>query len=407
MADLIVVGAGLTGLYASALAASRGADVILVSRGRGGLSFSHGCIDVWPRATDLDPAGADDHTNPYALAGRQALQRAAHVLLAIAGESDLEYVGAPDTQLTTLTPLGALRPTQLAPASSVVTLDTFTLRTAIAGVIGFRDFDPALTRRGLRSQGIEIAPPRMLPMPTNHERRDAYATDLAAWLDATSVIPDLARLWRPHLSGIKTLGLPAILGLTHPGQVVAQLEEALGLAVFEIPTLPPSVPGIRLEMALREHALRSGVTYVEGPSAIGRVDGRDTPRAVGVVADAHGAQRVFHGTNTLLATGGVLHGGLVSLPDGQVQEAVFDLPVTHTPGREAWLTARPGDSQPYAGFGVRVNARMQPLGADGEPVVANLYAAGGLIAGPDRTLGGCRQGIDLATAHKAVEVILG
>ena len=46
MIDLLVIGAGLTGLFASWLAARRGARTMLIAYGRGGLELSNGCLAV-------------------------------------------------------------------------------------------------------------------------------------------------------------------------------------------------------------------------------------------------------------------------------------------------------------------------------------------------------------------------
>jgi glycerol-3-phosphate dehydrogenase subunit B len=108
----------------------------------------------------------------------------------------------------------------------------------------------------------------------------------------------------------------------------------------------------------------------------------------------------------ILATGGVLHGGLLARQDGRVQESVFDLPLTFSAERAGWATATPLGPQPYELFGLDVGTDMRPLGGDGEPMFENLFAAGGILAGADRTAEGSRQGIGLATGLRAVEAAL-
>jgi glycerol-3-phosphate dehydrogenase subunit B len=102
----------------------------------------------------------------------------------------------------------------------------------------------------------------------------------------------------------------------------------------------------------------------------------------------------------------MLHGGLVARQDGRVQESVFDLPVVSEKDRTAWAGPSPLTSQPYASFGIAVARDMRPTGPDGVPIFKNLFAAGGVLAGADRTAEGSRQGIDLATAYRAVEAAL-
>jgi glycerol-3-phosphate dehydrogenase subunit B len=45
---------------------------------------------------------------------------------------------------------------------------------------------------------------------------------------------------------------------------------------------------------------------------------------------------------------------------------------------------------------------MQPLDAEGAPVLANVFAAGHLLAGFNPLTDGCAEGVALATAYKAV-----
>ena len=59
-------------------------------------------------------------------------------------------------------------------------------------------------------------------------------------------------------------------GCDHHAEVIARVQQALsGAPIFEIPTLPPSVPGIRLYRALRERLRGHGVRIEIGMEAIG------------------------------------------------------------------------------------------------------------------------------------------
>jgi glycerol-3-phosphate dehydrogenase subunit B len=405
MPDLVVVGAGLTGLFAAHLAAVRGAHVTLVSLGRGGLSLSLGCLDALIPGSSF-PEG-DPTPDPLNLAGLGALQAALDHLQAILDEAGLDYAGRLGAHVETLTPLGRRRPTQFAPESMVLPPQLPDGRAAVAGIQGFRDFAPALVVRGWQGPGV---PPECLddlPWPGDPPRRDLYASDLARQLENHDLSTSLCELWRPRLKGIECLGVPAVLGLSQHRRLKAEIEASLGITLFEIPTLPPSVPGLRLENALRHAALAAGVSFIEGARAIGRIEGHGANRrATGVLAETAGGRRTLLADRTLLATGGILHGGLQTDHAGKVSEAVFRVPVVTHASRGSWVGTGIGGEHAYPSFGILVNERMQPLGDTGQIFAADLYAAGGLLAGPDRVRRGCRQGVDLATAHRAVEVML-
>ncbi len=246
-----------------------------------------------------------------------------------------------------------------------------------------------------------------MPLPGPTPRRDQYATDLARLFEDPSWRETAVRAWRPALVGASHLGLPATLGLRLHQSVWQDLQDRLELPVFEIPTLPPCLPGLRLEWVLRRACQREGVDFLEGAPAVGRVERRQSrARVAGAVAMAAGGPQAFDAGAVVLASGDFLHGGLVGRQNGLVQESVFDLPVVHNPDRSTWVSPHAGDTQPYASFGLRVDASMRPLDPGGQPMFPNLFAAGGLLAGARRAEEGSRQGIALGTAFRAVECAL-
>src|SRR5437773_900514 len=60
------------------------------------------------------------------------------------------------------------------------------------------------------------------------------------------------------------VALPAVLGLQDHAEALADAVNALGHPVFEIPTLPPSVPGLRLYEALTARATQRGAAMQIG-----------------------------------------------------------------------------------------------------------------------------------------------
>jgi len=321
-------------------------------------------------------------------------------------EQGLPYERGAGVNLLAPTALGTLRAAALTPESQSLSRIRPNARVGVAGIEGFRDFSAQLAAAGkLWHRPVTVLPD--LPPPSPPARRELYSTDLALQFDGREALHQLARRWTVPLHGVEALLMPAVLGWHHHAEVHRTLEQELGIPIVEIPTLPPSVPGLRLERALHLAAQAAGVQYVEGSRALGRVAGRTRGRrADAVAALTQGGMRLFPAQAVILATGGALHGGWRLNSDGEGRESVFGLPLAHRPDAGEWTATKMTSSQPYAYFGVRVDRDLRPLAADGSTAFENVFAVGGLLSGADRTRDGSRQGIDLATAYRAVRVAL-
>ncbi len=400
--DVIVVGAGLAGLSAALFAAEQGASLLLVSYGRGSLGISTGCIDIWKSATPSHslPKMRGDH--PYALVGYQCIRESIASFKRFSHRAGYELHGKLSENIQLPSPFGAAKITCLAPYSlhngrlglkQPITLGQFQ---------SFRDFSPFIMKKNLDRAGFRIASILELPLFDLPLGRDAYSTDLAHLFEDASWRDEIIRSWRPHLAGVDRLGIPAVLGIKQHHEILDELENELETVIFEIPTLPPVISGMRLERALRESLFSKQVEIIEGSRAIGRIDGRSRGQQVrGIVLQTSGGPRVFESKSVILATGGLLNGGLVALRGKQVKESVFDLPIAINHDVDQWTVENILKPQPFARIGIRVDEDMQPLGVDHQPLFKNLFAAGGIIGGSDRSSEGSRQGIDIATAYRA------
>jgi glycerol-3-phosphate dehydrogenase subunit B len=403
--DLVVVGAGLAGMFAGLLAARRGLRTLVLARGNGGTHVGPGTIDVWGYRAGTRAALADspmeelgrldDPRHPLNIAGRPALEAALSEFQSICAESGYALAGSLDHNFHMPTAVGAVRPSCLVPESFAAGDVRGAGELTLADIPGFRDFYAALAAANLRAAGYP-ARALSLPLPRLPARRESFATDLARLLDQAAYRAEVAERWRPALQGVTRLGLPAVLGLRPPSTAWRELSERLGVALFEIPLMPPSVPGMRLFEILLSALQAAGGRLILGPRVRGwvGVDGR----AAGVVVE-QSRPRAYAARHVVLATGGMRHGGLHTPGPGQIYEGVFGLPVQSGP---EWFSALYWEPHPYACFGLRVDDQFQPLGPDGQPVYANVFAVGGLLAGADRDIEGSREGIDLATSYQAV-----
>jgi len=415
--DVIVIGSGPAGLAAALRAAEAGATTALLAKGIGTTHWAAGWVDVlgyWPLgSTDpirnprdaLSALVAEEPDHPYARAGLQAIEAGLAAFLRAAAAGGVPYEGSLDRNVLVPTPAGARRPACLVPHAMQRGTDLPEGKTMIVGIAGQRDFYPSYICANLQAQGCD-AHGKFVDVPAVRARHPQTTVTLAALLEDRAVLDELIGAVRPHAAGCDRIGLPAVLGLTRHEEVLRAVEEGLGLPVFEIPTLPPSVPGVRLFEALRAQAARRGVRITIGSEIIEKVAQGDHVTAVGTEAAAR-VQRHSAGI-FILATGGILGGGIVAGRDGALREVALDLPIEGPSSRQSWFAPLALAPQGHAIFraGIRVNGAMQPVDARGNVVYRNVYAAGAVLAGADVWREKSHEGVAWSTGFRAADAAI-
>ncbi len=424
MSDLFIVGAGLSGLLAAHTAAKAGLRVQVAAKGLGSMHWSAGTVDVMgytaeemsrPVRRPLDAIqalSASHPEHPYALLGAHQVQGALDEFVALAGELGLPYAGAATTGDNLLLPsaVGALRPTFLAPQAQLAGDASRAEPMLIVGFHGLRDFYPELIAENLLKQGFQ-ARAAFLPLSLLTEQSDRNNVQLALALDDKArrmkLGAELARLGQPG----ERIGLPAILGLDDHMAALADLQAAAGVPIFEIPTLPPSVPGMRLFKALRARLWQMDVQLYAGIEAIGAetIAANGAAGRVQWVETATSSRPMKNRAKAyLLATGGILGGGFDSDHTGKIWETVFGLPLTIPQKRYEWFRPAFMDpaGHPVFNGGVAVDQRMQPVDAAGKVIYSNLWAAGGALACVDPIQQHSLEGIAIATGIAAGQAIV-
>ena len=152
---------------------------------------------------------------------------------------------------------------------------------------------------------------------------------------------------------------------------------------------------------LREAGTRVvlGVRAVGARANAGRIEAIDIVNATGSLSHRTGS--------VVLASGGFASGGLELDSFGATRETVFDLPLIGVPAGDRVRFA-PGyfDEQPLARAGVATDALLRPVNRDGEPVYANLHAAGAIVGGAVPWKEKSGTGICVATGYAAAEAIV-
>jgi glycerol-3-phosphate dehydrogenase subunit B len=307
---------------------------------------------------------------------------------------------------------GAVKPTARYPASVAPGLASDGRPALLVGFESDPDFDAPLAAAHLRAAGVPFDVRGVTVRFPGEFQDDAAVTRLASALDRNETVSDgrgvraaLADRIRPHLDGEARVGLPALLGQDHPAEVRAALSAALDADVFEVPTGPPSVPGLRLESQLQAALRDAGVRLTLGDPVID-ADGDRRVRSLAV--DREGRTVQYAPGAVVLATGGLVGKGVDSDRDS-VTEPAFGCHVPAPSDRTDRAAEAPFGDHAFARFGVRTDGDLRPLDADGDPEFGNLFAAGSVLGGYDFAAEKSGSGVSLSTGlvagRRAAEVV--
>lgn len=419
-ADVVVIGAGLAGLTAATHLAEQGASVTLVAKGHASTHWGSGGIDVaapqgahTPAEGVAHLAALEDH--PYAFLGGDA-GPAVEWLMDRLAESGLPYQGTLQTPIRRVpTAIGGTRRVAIVPEAQAAALRPWEPGEVlvVAGPAGFKDFWPNAIADSLARESVwqgADRPARVVGVSVELDglarRNNLNALELAhRFDDPVRRADDLDRIARAVATAAGgrsgRVALPAIVGLEAHADAWADARARLPLEPFELPLVPPSIPGMRLWKALRGRIRAAG-----GRIQVGELVHRivvEHGRVVAVEMEAATRVHTIRTEAVIVATGGIAGGGLVGTVEGTLVEPLLGLHVD-APAFEAWLGSDALDpaGHPVESAGIRTDQALRPLDpVTGRPALPNVLVAGAMLAGQRQLRERCGDGVAIASGWRA------
>jgi glycerol-3-phosphate dehydrogenase subunit B len=411
--DLAVVGSGIAGFAAAIFAANRSIATAQIGN-TGAVAYTTGYLDLLGQQDD-SPAAVNDPWQALAVLRQSQpdhplssmpaadIRRSFTEFTAFLGDSGLAYSPVDDCNITALTPVGTVKQTLCVPATMAAGPRALADKSpcVIVDFKGLKGFSGRQVVANLRERWPELRTERLV-FP-EMARGEVYPEAMARALEVPAIRQQLAKILTAAARDTKILGLPAILGMHRPDLVRAELERLTGLTIFEIPTMPPSVPGIRLREMFEQALPKHGVTLIPQQKITGLDLGAGG--ATLTLRDNYGPISIS-ARAVILATGRFLSGGLEAHPHG-IKEHLLDLPVVQPGDRSLWYRERYTDRRGHAihRAGIKVDGDCRPLQSDGRPRSDRLFAAGIILAHQDWIRSRSGAGIAIATAYRAVQAV--
>ncbi len=410
MKEAIVIGAGLSGLMGALALAEAGHRPLVLAKGQGTTHWTGGTVDIWQTSGEQSLREAlqtlinEQPDHPYARVGVDGIEDAVAHFRGLMEAARYPYVGSMERNVLLPTALGALRPTAFMPVTMVGGDARLGGEMLIAGFPELRDFFPPLVASNLQAQGVN-ARGVYLEMPAMARRLDYSTRTFANYFEDAAFREEIGMQLR-NLRGTATrIGLPAVLGRRDAPGVVQDLQRISGAQVFEIPTLPPSVPGMRLFNIFRDAITAAGGRMQLGSMIVNRSGAGGTLETI--ASEAAAREQEHRARGFLLATGGVGGGGIRTSHSGEVWETALNLPLRTPESRNGWFESRflHEEGHPIFRAGVATDDQLRPLDASDQPVYKNVVVAGQVLAGSDPVQARCTTGLALATGWRAGQLL--
>ena len=369
--DTVIIGGGLAGLVAGITLEKAGKRTAIISTGQNALHFFSGTFESIQepdkRIEDLfAQAGVRVHYSPG----------------------------------VRLMPLGTFRESALALEDvDIFPSAQFARKVLIVNFLGYHDFFSSFLADGLEKQGMSCRV-RFLNLP-EMEKLEQSPSEMRS----VQIARTMDRVWEKVVQEVRVLlkdedvvVLPQVFGLQDTS-VPGRIRQGIPARVVFAGTLPPSVPGLRTQILLKQRYQLLGGTFLMGDEVV-RAHVHDG--VVHSVATKNLDSHYVEGDHFILATGGYFSKGLVSNPF-QVFEPIFGLDVDYRENRNEWYNPAFKEDQPYMGFGVKADENLRAI-KDGT-ALQNLYVAGSVLGG-NRPEFGTAAGKAIRTALKAADEIL-
>ena len=434
--DIAILGGGWAGFSAALEAGAKGHKVLLIQKAPGASALSSGALDLAdsPLRSPRDRLGEHQSVekniheivrrepfHPYTLLVERMGEDSFQAFLNRAVQQvfsalPLSWTGSLKSNRLHPTSLGSLKPTA-AVLNSMAEGDLLAMNQAKVLVVGLKGFAP-MSSRFLKEFLLEVQsqePHHYLQFVGNTDvevpglegKSSLSAYEIANRLDQEDGFVRFGQSILNYTKGkvYSHLLLPPVMGIVNHELIIMALRKITGLKVAEVLASPLSIPGHRIDQAMRHGLESKGIERMQG-EVVGFDAEHNSVKSVYVHSGSHRAK--IEAKAFVLATGKFIGGGISDYP--HFRETIFHLPVfdgeKEVKGMKASrLAANPFfSSQGLFKVGLRTNTLLQPFGEEGELVFSNVFAAGAVLGGFDAFRSRTGEGAAIATGCYAGEM---
>lgn len=419
--DVIIIGGGLAGYTCAIRCLQNGQKIALINNGRSALHFSSGSVDLLSSTPSGRPVRfpfqsiekfVDEYPeHPYGKLGQLNVSEAIDWFtetMSSAGVSLKQTENNENHQR--ITTLGTLKSTFL--SQQFVAQIGYNQsqhdfeRIVLLDVEGFRDFQTSVIADNLRSTLLFEKTP-IVNLPVDIQDRTSHvskiinfrSTDFIKILNDEATFNQFADQISNGACERDLVVLPAIFGSKQGLETIQKLKARTGLCFNEVPTMPPSLMGIRLEEALEKQFIKLGGVLLKGDCVTrGEFSKSNDGLKLEKLWTKNLRDYALTADHFVLASGSFFSNGLKAELN-QIIEPVFGLDMCSTGPRTEWYqeTFFSPNSHAFLSFGVETDDNFKP--SINGVTVNNLACCGSILAHYNPIAEGSGGGVAISTAY--------
>ncbi|WHY86940.1 FAD-binding protein [Neobacillus novalis] len=323
MYDVVVIGQGLSGMLSAIWAKEHGYRTALVATGSGKIMQSTGVLDLIPGAD----GGLKEWSELYQLAAieQSQLTGAMEQFKILTKRLGYPYKGDIEHLVPIVMGSGHIKETALYPETISPIKEHG--QVVIVGFDEVIDFQPAYIKGNLQKARPQLSIATIEISLGKQSQRTMTQLDAARLLDKKENLDYCIKQIKQQMT-VREISqpdlfiFPASLGVENWKYTLEQFTKELGAIVTEAPGMPPNTTAIRLHERLKKEAVKLGVRFYVDTTVVGCKMDRAGIESLTIKTSNHTTD--ISGKQFILATGGILGGGLEVTSDG-VKETALEL----------------------------------------------------------------------------------
>lgn len=410
--ETVIIGGGLAGLVSGIRLQKAGQKTAIISAGQSAMHFSSGTFDLLNRmpsgemvSNPLEAIAKLPESHPYSKIGAGQVESYCKEVKKFFADCGIELIGEDCRNSWRITPVGEVKPCWLK-------FEDFTLfgepdeklgsKILIVNIFGYLDFNTKFLASSFEKKGSQC---RIVSVKTEKTERlrlnptEMRSTNISKLMENEESWKEFVNLVKDKMQDEDVIVLPAVFGIRSTA-VLRKIKNELGKRTVFIATMPPSVPGIRTQMMLRNEYVRLGGEFLMGDTVCSAEIENGKVKALGT---SNLEEVKVEADNFILASGSFFSKGMIATPY-EIYEPVFGLDVDYASDRAEWYDLKFFNKQNYFSFGVRTDGNFR-TSIKGE-IISNLYAVGSVLSGANALYEGCGGGVAIMSAFKVADQIL-